>query len=82
MDWAKSPERREQLVLFPIRLDEAVGPDHDVRLLDDILGRLNWSAWEAAYDLQRGQTPKSSNPCKVASEIRRPPVLARRLSMP
>jgi hypothetical protein len=37
MNWAKVNQNREQLVLFPTRLDEAVGPDHRVRLLDDIL---------------------------------------------
>jgi len=57
MDWAKSPEVREQMVLFPRRLDDAIGQDHNVRLLDDILGRLDWSKWESAYDLRRGQPP-------------------------
>lgn len=57
MDWAKSPEDREQMVLFPSRLDDAIGQDHQVRLLDDILCRLDWSKWEAAYDLRRGQPP-------------------------
>lgn len=57
MDWAKSPETREQLVLFPMRLDDAIEPNHRVRMLDDILLRLDWSKWEAAYDLRRGQPP-------------------------
>jgi transposase len=57
MDWAKPPELRDQLVLFPRRLDDAIAQDHNVRLLDDILGRLDWSSWEAAYDLRRGQPP-------------------------
>lgn len=57
MDWAKAPQRREQLVLFPTRLDDAVGEDHVVRLLDEILARVDWSAWEATYDLTRGQPP-------------------------
>jgi transposase len=57
MDWSKAPQRRDQLVLFPTRLDEAVGADHCVRLLDEILSRLDWSAWEACYDLTRGQPP-------------------------
>ena len=57
MDWAKAPQKREQLVLFPTRLDEAIGPDHVVRLLDEILGRIEWSGWEADYDLTRGQPP-------------------------
>jgi transposase len=57
MDWAKSPEVRDQMVLFPSRLDEVIGQDHNVRLLDDILGRLDWSKWESTYDLRRGQPP-------------------------
>lgn len=57
MSWARSPESREQMVLFPSRLDEAIGQDHNVRLLDDILGRLDWSQWEAAYNLRLGQPP-------------------------
>jgi transposase len=57
MDWAKSPELRDQMVLFPSRLDDAIGPQHNVRLLDEILGRLDWSKWESGYDLTRGQPP-------------------------
>ncbi|REJ71615.1 MAG: IS1182 family transposase [Planctomycetota bacterium] len=57
MDWAKAEFGREQLVLFPTRLDEAIAPQHRVRLLDEILTRLDWSAWEAQYDLRRGQPP-------------------------
>ena len=57
MDWARSPELRDQMVLFPSRLDEVIGQDHNVRLLDDILGRLDWSEWESGYDLRRGQPP-------------------------
>lgn len=57
MDWAKSPEKRDQMVLFPSRLDESIGETHIVRLLDDILHRLDWTEWESAYDLTRGQPP-------------------------
>jgi transposase len=57
MDWAKTTQPRDQLVLFPTRLNDAVGPEHRVRLLDDILSRLDWSKWEADYDLTRGQPP-------------------------
>jgi transposase len=53
--WAKSPQDRGQLVLFSKRLDEAVAADHHVRLLDDILGRLDWTGWEAKYHVSRGQ---------------------------
>jgi len=45
------------LVLFAARLDDALPADHTVRLLDEILGRLDWSTWEAAYHGRRGQSP-------------------------
>lgn len=57
MDWAKSPEVREQMVLYPSRLDDAIDQDHNVRLRDDILSRLDWSKWESGYDLRCGQPP-------------------------
>lgn len=57
MGWAKPNLSREQLVLFANRLDEAIPVGHRVRLLDDICARLDWSAWEAKYDLHRGQPP-------------------------
>jgi len=43
------------LLLIAERLDDALPPDHSVRLLDEILGRLDWSAWEAAYHERLGQ---------------------------
>lgn len=57
MEWATAPQKREQLVMFPKRLDEAIEPGHVVRLLDEILSRIDWSGWEAEYDLTRGQPP-------------------------
>lgn len=57
MDWAKPKEGRDQLVLFPTRLDDAIGANHRVRLLDEILRQLDWSKWEAGYDLRRGRPP-------------------------
>lgn len=57
MEWATAPQKREQLVLFPTRLDEAIEPDHVVRLLDEILARFNWTGWEAEHDRTRGQPP-------------------------
>jgi transposase len=57
MGWSKAKESREQIVLFPGRLDDAISKDHRVRILDDILGKLDWSEWEAGYDLTRGQPP-------------------------
>lgn len=56
-DFATPPLGRDQLVLFPEKLDDVIGSDHPVRLLDDILDRLDWKAWEALYVLERGQPP-------------------------
>lgn len=53
--WATAPECREQQVLFPLKLDEAVPRQHPVRLFDEILGRLDWSSWEAQYHPTLGQ---------------------------
>jgi transposase len=53
--WAKPPECREQQVLFPHKLDEAVPRAHPVRMFDEILGRLDWSPWEARYHSHLGQ---------------------------
>ena len=55
--WSSAPQPRDQLVLFATRLEDALAADHSVRLLDEILGRLDWSGWEAAYDGKRGQPP-------------------------
>lgn len=53
--WAKPPQDRSQLVLFAQRLDDAVAADHRVRLLDDILSRLDWTDWESNYCVDVGQ---------------------------
>jgi transposase len=53
--WSEAPERREQLVLFARRLDDALPPEHSVRLLDEILAQMDWSAWEAKYHPRLGQ---------------------------
>ena len=57
MEWAKAPEVRDQMVLFPQRLNDVIPLDHTVRLMDDILSRLDWTKWEADYDRHRGQPP-------------------------
>lgn len=66
-DFAAPPLGRDQLVLFPEKLDDVVAPDHPVRLLDDILDRLDWNAWESSYVLVRGQPP--IHPRVIASAI-------------
>lgn len=57
MGWAAAPQKRDQMVLFSRRLDDAISANHSVRLLDEILGRLNWTSWESEYDGHRGQPP-------------------------
>lgn len=57
MDWSQAPQRRNELVLFPTMLDDCIPADHSVRLLDAILRKLDWSAWEQQYQLVRGMPP-------------------------
>ncbi len=45
MEWAKAPEVRDQMVLFPQRLDDVISLDHHVRLRDDILSLVDWWMW-------------------------------------
>jgi transposase len=66
-DSAAPPIGRDQLVLFPEKLDDIIASDHPVRLLDDILDRLDWKAWESAYVPVRGQPP--IHPSVVAGVI-------------
>lgn len=56
-DFAAAPVARDQLVLFPEKLDQVIPPDHAVRLVDEILSRINWAKWEALYNRRKGQPP-------------------------
>lgn len=67
MEWAKPPENREQIVLFAEKLDDAIDPNHPVRLLDKILRGVDWRPWEAKYKLTRGMPP--IHPSVLASVI-------------
>ena len=67
MEWATVKESRDQLILFPQRLDEAIPANHDVRVLDRILRTVDWSAWETKYELVTGRPPL--HPRIVASVI-------------
>lgn len=40
-----------------ISLDESIHEDHPVRLLDEILRSMDWSAWEQEYNGELGQPP-------------------------
>lgn len=57
MGWAQAVIRREDLVLFPTKLDEIISDEHPVRLLDAILAKVDWSSWEARYKLTKGNEP-------------------------
>jgi transposase len=56
-EFASPPLGREQLVLFSEKLDNIIPQDHSVRLLDDILEKLDWKVWTDRYILVRGQPP-------------------------
>lgn len=55
--WAKPRMARDQMVLFSPTLDASISDDHPVRLLDELLQGLDWSAWEMEYDGRKGQPP-------------------------
>ncbi len=58
MRWASVGLDRQQLVLFPQRLDEALPSEHPVRLFSDVLDQIDWSVWEAEYkDVPQGRPP-------------------------
>ena len=55
--WQDAPMPRDQIVLFSETLEDRIPSDHPVRLLDEILGRMDWSLWEAEYHGSIGQPP-------------------------
>jgi transposase len=48
---------RRQTAMFTPTLDAVVSQDHPVRLFDEILAQMDWSAWECHYVLVAGQPP-------------------------
>jgi transposase len=64
--WQEAPLPREQLVLFADTLEQRIPEDHPVRILDEILARMDWNPWEAEYHGKFGQPPiHPSVMCKV-----------------
>lgn len=55
MSWTLPPLSRDQLVLFSDRLDDVIPKDHPVRLVDEIMSRIDWAPWEARYHGRLGQ---------------------------
>ena len=65
--WAEAPMNRQQMTLFSPTLDAMIGEDDPVRLLDEVLGGVDWSAWEAEYHGKLGQP--AIHPRHVAAGI-------------
>jgi len=55
--WRPAPVPREQIALFATTLEDRIPQDHPVRLVDEILDRLDWTDWEAEYHSGQGQPP-------------------------
>ncbi len=55
--FAVPPVGRDQLTLFTEKLDDIIDDDHPVRLLDDILEKIDWTAWGEFLRVTRGQPP-------------------------
>jgi transposase len=55
--WATAPLDRHQVVLFAPTLDDTITPDHPVRLFDEVLRGIDFSAWESMYIRVVGQPP-------------------------
>jgi len=56
--FAKPPQARGQLVLISTKIDDEISQDDPVRLLNEILGQINWTHWEACYsDHGAGRPP-------------------------
>ena len=67
--WAKPRMARDQIVLFSPTLDASISDDHPVRLLDEILKGLDWSAWKAEYE---GRIIDHTTICKFRTRFRGP----------
>ena len=55
--WNEAPYPREQILLFPERLEDRIPDNHTVRLLAEVLVGFDWSSWERHYVLVSGQPP-------------------------
>lgn len=47
--WATPPRDRQQPILMGPSLDELIALDDPIRLIDEILSRLDWTEWECFY---------------------------------
>lgn len=58
MLFAQAPVPRDQIHLIPVTLGELIADDHPIRLMDELLGRLDWSPFNERYQVEdRGRPP-------------------------
>lgn len=56
--YAEPPTPRGQINLIPTSLDDLIPEDHPIRLLDELLNRLDWSSFEEGFRFEkRGRPP-------------------------
>jgi len=60
--WNEAPLPRDQIVLIATTLGDRIPDDHPVRLFQEILASVDWSAWERHY-------------CRVAGQPAIPPMI-------
>jgi len=60
MKFAETPTPRDQINLIPTSLGDLIPQGHPIRLLDELLGQLDWSAFNEHYRYEkRGRPPIS-----------------------
>jgi transposase len=65
--WAEPPLQRQRAPLYFPTLDGMIADDDPVRLVDEVLAQVDWSAWEAEYS-HRGQGQPPIHPrCPAAA---------------
>ena len=47
--WAGARIGRTERELMGASLDEQIGADHGIRVLDEVLSSMDWGEWEAQY---------------------------------
>ncbi len=58
MKYAEAPVPRDQINLIPVTLGDLIPEEHPIRLLDELLDRLDWSAFHEDYRIEkRGRPP-------------------------
>ncbi len=55
--WAQAECGRDQIVLFSPTLEDAISPDHSVRLFDEVISKLDFVGWEQHYPRVDGRPP-------------------------